>query len=78
MTEYIFEAIYENGVLKPLESLKLPDHQRVTIMVQLPPVENPNEELESWHQVYAGLSDSDIQEIESMALDSSHFMAQET
>jgi predicted DNA-binding antitoxin AbrB/MazE fold protein len=74
----ILEAIYENGVLKPLKSLKLPEHQKVTITIQLPPVENPDQELESWHQVFAGLSDKDIQEIESIALDRSHFMAQET
>ena len=72
------EAIYENGVLKPLKSLKLPEHQKVTITIQLPPVENPDQGLESWHQVFAGLSDKDIQEIESIALDRSHFMAQET
>jgi predicted DNA-binding antitoxin AbrB/MazE fold protein len=75
--DYILEAIYENGVLKPLESLKLPEHQKVTITIQLPRVESPDEELESWHEVYAGLSDSDIREIESIALDRSHFMAQE-
>jgi predicted DNA-binding antitoxin AbrB/MazE fold protein len=74
----ILEAIYEDGVLKPLKSLKLPEHQKVTITIQLPPVENPDQELESWHQVFAGLSDKDIQEIESIALDRSHFMAQET
>jgi len=74
----VLEAIYENGVLKPLKSLKLPEHQKVTITIQLPLVENPDQELESWHQVFAGLSDKDIQEIESIALDRSHFMAQET
>ena len=73
----IFEAVYENGVLKPLESIKLLEHQRVTIMIQLPMVENPDQELESWHQVYSGLSDQEIKEIESIALDRSHFMAQE-
>jgi len=73
----IFEAIYENGVLKPLESIKLLDHQRVTIMIQLPMVENPDQELESWHQVYSELSDQEIKEIESIALDRSHFMVQE-
>jgi predicted DNA-binding antitoxin AbrB/MazE fold protein len=77
MMEYILEAIYENGVFKPLESLELPEHQRVTITIQLPPVENPDEELESWHRVYSGLSDEEIHEIESIALDRSHFMAQE-
>jgi len=73
----IFEAVYENGVLKPLESIKLLEHQRVTIMIQLPMVENPDQELESWHQVYFELSDQEIREIESIALDRSHFMTQE-
>jgi len=27
------EAIYENGVLRPLESLSLDEHQRVTIII---------------------------------------------
>ncbi len=70
--ECTLEAIYEGGVLKPLESLKLPEHQRVTITIHQPPMENPNQELESWHQVYSGLSDQDIVEIESIALDRSH------
>ncbi len=73
----IFEAVYENGVLKPLESVKLSEHQRVTITIQLPQVENPDQELESWHQVYSELSDQEIKEIESIALDRSHFMVQE-
>lgn len=73
----ILEAIYENGVLKPLESLKIPEHRKVTITIQLPPVENPDQELELWDRVYAGLSDREIGEIESIALDCSHFMTQE-
>lgn len=71
--ECTFEAIYEGGVLKPLESLKLPEHQGVTITIHQPPMENPNQELESWHQVYSGLSYQDIVEIESIVLDRSHF-----
>ncbi|MDE3090891.1 MAG: antitoxin family protein [Chloroflexota bacterium] len=72
------EAIYEGGVFKPLESLDLPEHQRVTITLHLMPVPKPDTELEAWHQVYSGLSDQDIFEIESIALDRSHFMLQET
>jgi len=75
--DYILEAIYENGVFRPLESLHLPEHQKVKITIQLPPLEDPDKELKSWHQVYAGLSDSDVREIEAMALDRSHFMTQE-
>jgi len=40
-------------------------------------IENPDQELESWHQVYSELSDQEIKEIEPIALDRSHFMAQE-
>jgi predicted DNA-binding antitoxin AbrB/MazE fold protein len=28
------EAIYENGVLQPLEPLNLPDHERVSVTVE--------------------------------------------
>ena len=76
--ENIFEAIYEDGVLKPLEPIKLPEHQRVTITIQPLLIENPDQELESWHRVYAGLSEQEIGEIESIALDRSHFMTQES
>ena len=75
--EYSLEVIYEGGVFKPITSLKLPEHQRVTITIHQPSIENPNQELESWHQVYAGLSEQDIVEIESIALDRNHFLAQE-
>ena len=75
--ENIFEAIYEDGVLKPLAPIKLPEHQRVTVRIQPLLIENSDQELESWHQVYAGLSDQEISEIESIALDRSHFMIQE-
>lgn len=33
----MFEAVYENGVLRPLESLDLRDHQRVRVMLQPAP-----------------------------------------
>ncbi len=75
--EYTFEAIYEGGVFKPLKSFKLPDRQKVTITIHQPSLENPDEKLESWQQVYAGLSDQDIVEIEALSLDRSHFLAQE-
>ena len=44
----------------------MPDHPKVIITIQLPPVEDQDEELESWHRVYAGLSDSYVREIESV------------
>ena len=34
MSKYrAFEAIYENGVFRPLAEVKLPEHQRVSIVI---------------------------------------------
>jgi predicted DNA-binding antitoxin AbrB/MazE fold protein len=46
----VIDAIYENGTLKPLEALDLPEHQRVRITIHEPSVESPDETLEAWHQ----------------------------
>ena len=76
--ERVVEAIYENGVLTPLESLDLPEHQQLTITIRLPDAEDPDQALESWQKVYSGLSEHEIAEIESIALDRNHFMRQES
>ena len=73
----VVEAIYEDGMLKPLERLDLPEHQRVRITIHEPIVESPEETLEAWHQVYEGCTDEEIAQIEAIALDRSRFMRQE-
>lgn len=73
----VVEAIYENGMLRPLEALDLPDHQRVRITIHEPRAESPDETLNAWHQVYEGCTDEEITQIETIALDRSHFMRQE-
>jgi predicted DNA-binding antitoxin AbrB/MazE fold protein len=73
----VLEAVYENGVLTPLEILDLPERQRVTIIIHIPAAEGPDEILEAWQRVYDELSDQDIAEIERITLDRSHFMRQE-
>lgn len=73
----VLEAIYESGVFKPLAPLDLPEHQRVVVTIHLPPTESPDTGLEAWQQVYASLSEQDIVDIESIALDRGHFMLQE-
>ena len=32
-----FDAIYENGVLRPVGAVDLPDHSRVSVTVAMPP-----------------------------------------
>jgi predicted DNA-binding antitoxin AbrB/MazE fold protein len=77
MMARVVEAIYENGMLKPLETLDLPEHQRVRITIHEPLVESPEETLEAWQQVYEGCTDEEMTQIEAIALDRSRFMRQE-
>jgi predicted DNA-binding antitoxin AbrB/MazE fold protein len=39
----VVEAIYEDGTLRPLEALDLPEHQRVRITIHNPGAESPDE-----------------------------------
>lgn len=55
------EAVYENGVLRPLEPLDLPEHQPVTVVVSEEPVTSPEEEwldVECWQQCAAEADES--------------------
>ena len=70
----VLEAIYEEGVLKPLEDPQLAEHQRVVLELREPPADDSDRQLEAWGQVYEGLSDDDVDEIEDIALDRSRFI----
>jgi predicted DNA-binding antitoxin AbrB/MazE fold protein len=70
MTRFL-EAVYEDGVLRPLEDPGLQEHQRVLLEIRFEPREQASSALEAWHQVYEGLSADEIAEVEAMALDRS-------
>jgi predicted DNA-binding antitoxin AbrB/MazE fold protein len=75
--ERVLEATYKNGVLIPLKPLNLPENQRVVITILSPATDEPEETLLAWQQVYAGLSEEDIAEVEQVALNRSRFMRPE-
>lgn len=75
--EPVVEAIYANRVFTPLESLDLPERQRVAITIRVLKSEGPDDALEAWQRVYEGLADESITEIERIALDRSYVMQQE-
>lgn len=75
--ERTVEAVYEGGVLTPLEPLGLPERQRVIITIQTPILENADAVLRAWQEVYEGLPEQDIREIERIARDRGNFMRQE-
>lgn len=68
MTQTI-EAIYENGLFRPIEPAKLsiPDGQRVQMVV----IRDDEDPLKLITSVYDGLSEAEIDEIEKIALDRS-------
>lgn len=61
------EAIFEDGVFKPVKPPELPEGQRVQITVESVPRPGPDDILRMAAEVYAGLSASDVEEIEEMA-----------
>ena len=70
------EAIYEDGVFRPLLSIPdISEGQRVRIVVEIAREDNSDEEiiLELAASVYGGLSDQDVDEIESIALNRGTF-----
>lgn len=53
MSSQQFDAIYENGVFKPLTPLSLPENQRVTLVVHCEDGE-PSTAIDSWLIVQDG------------------------
>lgn len=66
------EAVYENGIFRPVEEppSDLSEGQHVHLTVQL---KSPEEILELAAQVYKGLAEEEIDEIERIALDRRDF-----
>ena len=67
------DAIYDGGVFRPLDVVPLADQQRVRLIVECPQ-EAAERELAEWQQVYSGLTDEEIGEIEKLVKDRTHFM----
>ena len=66
--EQVLEVIYRNGAFMPLKPLGLPENQRLKITLHLPAEKRAADTLASWQQIYAGLSDTDVTEVEAIAL----------
>lgn len=67
------EAVYENGVFKPLRPPEIANGQQVRLMIE--PLSQPSVDdlLELAAQVYQGLSEKDMDEIESIAINRRDF-----
>ena len=68
------EAIYEYGVFRPLKRPGLSEGQYVRLIVETTSVEETTDEmLELAAQVYEGLSDPDVDDVERIAFNRRRF-----
>lgn len=71
------EAVYENGGFRLIDpaNLRFLEGQKVRLIIE-PPVKSDTNPLDLAAQVYEGLSESQIEEIERIALDRNDFFGE--
>lgn len=74
--QQILDAVYENGVFRPLQHPEIPEGKQVRLVVETGTELAPDDMLELAAQVYQGLSEQDIDEVEEVALDRRHFFVE--
>lgn len=67
-----YEAVYENGVFRPVRDLpaSISEGQHVRLIVE---TDEPMDILQLAAQVYSGLSDEQVREVEQIALERRDF-----
>jgi predicted DNA-binding antitoxin AbrB/MazE fold protein len=70
---HVVEAVYENGVFRPLTPLGEPIKEGKKVRRSIDAALSPEEMLRLATSVYEGLSEEEIAEIEKIALDRSDF-----
>ena len=78
MSKETLEAIYENGVFRPLKRPKIGEGQQVRLTVEETSKMRPADILGLAAQVYQGLSEGEIAEIEKIALNRPSFFDDRT
>lgn len=76
MIQQILDAIYENGVFRPLKRPQIEEGQQVRIVIETNSMLAPDDMLQLAAQVYQGLSADDIEEIEHIAYDRRNFFGE--
>jgi len=78
MPKETLEAIYENAVFRPLKLPKITEGQQVRLIVEETSRMRTEDILNLAAQVYQGLSEEEIAEIEKIALDRRNFFGDRT
>jgi predicted DNA-binding antitoxin AbrB/MazE fold protein len=66
------EAIFEEGVFKPMSPLDISEHKKVILIIK-DDTEEPADVLSLAFKVYDGFSSDDVESVENIALDRSRF-----
>lgn len=69
----IIKARYHDGILQPLEPLTLADETEVQVTVETAPAVSAEEILQCAARVYQGLTNQEVAQVETIALDRQHF-----
>ena len=72
----VIEAIYEQGVFKPLQALEIPEGQHVRLVVETAEAKTAEDMLALAAQVYEGLSPEDVDTIEEIACNRRDFFGE--
>ena len=67
------KAVYENGVLRPLEPLELAEHQPVTVTVDESSAKTHGEALRALQEVLSQRTPEEMDELRAIVLDRSRF-----
>ena len=68
-----FRAIYQNGALRPLDPLDLPNEKEVLVEIREVESSVPNRVLQVWTSLLDGMGENDRTELEGIFLDRSNF-----
>lgn len=71
--QQIVEAVYENGIFRPLKVPELSEGQEVQLIIKPKDKIRPDQMLQLASEVYQGFSNEQIQDIEQITLDRQNF-----
>ena len=72
------KAVYENGVFHPLGKPQLAEGQSVQLTIDTTNPFSPEKMLELAAKIYEGLSETDVDEIEGIALNRDYILSDKT
>jgi predicted DNA-binding antitoxin AbrB/MazE fold protein len=72
------QAVFENGVFRPLRPPRIREGEAVTLLVRSFDETEPDELLSAARAVYDGLTEKEVTEVEAAALDRGSFFGDRT